>query len=146
MQVHKPPPLRTAASWRWQTPPVGFCRSPWAQTLGTWFQNNPPAAHKGTAWCRRHKSTPGRRRSRGTRPGAAAWAARGSQGRCSWVRWLRKWRRMRRLWGWRVCPCPQWGGWRAGRARNRRPRCRCRGRCRGRTCKNEEGVSEFIQV
>lgn len=129
---HTPSILRRPVSLQWWTLPVEPCRCPWGRRLDTLFQSNPPASHKGTSWCRHHRNTPGTRRNRGIPPSAVAWEACGCQGHRT-MRLLWKRRMMRRSWGWRVCPCPGWGGWRAGRAHSMCPRYRCHGRCHGRT-------------
>lgn len=135
MHKYTPPLLRRSVSSQWWTPPAEPCRYPWGQRQGTWFPSSPPASRKGTSWCRRHKNTPDTRRNRGIRPDAGAWEARDCPGHRQ-TRWLWK-RRRRKLWGWKVCPCPWWGGWRAGRPRSTRPRCHCHARYRGRTWEKE---------
>lgn len=146
MHQHTPSLLRRSVSWRWWTPPVEPCRCPWDQKPDTLFPNNPPASRKGTSWCRRQKSTPGTRHNRGIRPSAVAWEARGCWGHWEGVRLLWKRRRMKTPWGWRACPCPGWGGWRAGRGRSMCPRFRCHAHYHGRTWYNEEERHVLLKI
>lgn len=130
---HAPSLLRRSVSWLWWTPPVEPCHCPWGQRPDTSFLNNPPAFRKGTSWCRHRKSIPGTRRNPSKHPAAAAWELCGCRGHWLWKRTLRKRKRMKRPWGWRACPCRQWGGWRAGRARSTCPHCHCHGHYHGHT-------------
>lgn len=123
-----PSSLRKSVSWPWWSPPAEPFRCPWGQKLETLFPSNPPASRKCTSWCLRHRRRLGWSRNPSICPGAGAWGARGCRDR-----WPVGWRRRKRPWGWRVCPCRVWGGWRVGRLRNTRPRCRCHVHCHGRT-------------
>lgn len=127
-----PPLLRRSVSWRWRSLPVEPCRFPWGRKLDTLFLNNQPASHKGTSWCQHRRNTPCMHHNLGIHPSVGAWEARGFQGHRT-VRLLRKQRRPTKPWEWRVCPCREWGGWRAGTAHSRRLRCRCHVHYHGRT-------------
>lgn len=133
LRQHAPSLLRRSVSWLWWTPPVEPCHCPWGQRPDTSFLNNLPASHKGTSWCQRRKRIPGTRRNPSKHPAAAAWELCGCRGHWLWKQMLRKRKRMKRPWGWRACPCRQWGGWRAGRAHSMCPHCHCHGRYRGHT-------------